>query len=342
MVSSNNCMEPILETPFSSTDALLAAAAYHARDAQAQCVDVSAMAFPTGHMAPSEEKLVAVATKMRALISGIENIVSGQNLNDLRDEPKTWRLLSQSGFLREPGLIDFILARFAEDRLNARILAEGSTPIMEQLPAKLLSDGNPHVADAAQAILLSETSARRTPHWLYKQLSPELLYQLVWRVVAVLQLMSGVKNSDHMQAAKTLLAGHDEGQSGQGAARKLIHLLANQHREDVFDPENAGLPIFIAAMAARTGLDQDHILRLIDGHSSTPLATLLRACDVSKDDAMAVICLFKGFNLTPNEINIFDSHYTKLSLEDTFASIANWGQERLQYLTFAEQASDKA
>jgi hypothetical protein len=49
-------MEPALEQRTPTDDDLLSAAAYYARDVQALCMDVSAMAFPSGHHAPTEEK----------------------------------------------------------------------------------------------------------------------------------------------------------------------------------------------------------------------------------------------------------------------------------------------
>ncbi len=334
MVSSGICMETNLETPLSHQEDLLTVAAYHARDAQAQCADVSAMAFPAGHLAPSEEMLIAVATKMRALISGIENGIKNAAHKGSITEPESWKLLSQSGFLKEAVIVDFIMARFAEDRLNARIAAQGEVPLMEQLPAQLLSDPDTEIADAAQAILLSEATSRRSPQLLFRQLAPEQLHRLVWRVVAALQMLSGTKNYDHMNAAKSMLAAHDEAQSGRGAARKLVHFAGSKLNDEAFDPQKAGLAIFVAAISSRTGLDQDHILRLIDGHSSAPLAAILRACNVNTDAAMAVICLFKGFTLTPYEINMFNSSYSVLDALTAQTAIDEWAHARLHYLAF--------
>jgi hypothetical protein len=336
MVSSTNCMEPDLETIVAHKDDLLDVAAYYACDAQALCADVSAMVFPAGHMAPSEEMLTAVATKMRAMILGIENRFRDQAQTDPVLEPECWKLLMHSGFLREPGLMDFVLARFAEDRLNARIASQGETPLMEQLPAQLLSNGDPEIADAAQAILLSETTSRRAPQLVFQQLPPELLHQLVWRIVAALQILSGTKNDAHMHSAKSMLAAHDEVQISQVAARKIVHFIGTHLGDDALNPQKAGLAIFIATVSARTGLDQDHILRLIDGHSSAPFAILLRACSVHRDAAMAAICLFKGFLLTPYEINLFDSNYTKLDVLAAQAALNEWSQARLKYLAFSD------
>ncbi len=325
-----------METSLSLKDDLLNVAAYYARDAQDLCSDVSAMAFPSGYMAPSEEMLASVASKMRALISGIENSITGATDQSQIAHPQSWKLLSSSGFLREAGLVDFILARFAEDRLNARIASQSEVPLLEQLPARLLSDSDPVIAEAAQTILMSEAAARRSPRSLYRQLSPEILHQLVWRIVAALQIVSGARNDDHTQAAKSLLSMHEELQTGRVAARKIIHFTGVTLGDQAMDPQQAGLAIFIAAVSSRTGLDQDHILRLSDGHSSTPLAVILRACSIDRDAAMAVICLFKRFTLTPYEITLFNNSYNELSIENAQIAIDGWCTDRLQYISFPD------
>jgi hypothetical protein len=338
MVSLDYSMETNLDKPQSGSDDLLTVAAYYARDSQAACADVSAMVFPSGHVTPSEEMLAVVAHKMRGLILGIENTIIAQPLNGPITDPVSWKILSKSGFLRDAPVVDFILARFSEDRLNARIANHGEVPLMDQLPARLLSSGNSEIADAAQIILLSEAMQKRSAQSLHRLLTPELLHQLVWRVVASLQIHYGEKNVEQVHAAKAFLTAYDEAQSGRVAARKLIHLVGNSLDEEALDPQKAGLAIFIAALSSHTQLDQDHILRLIDGHSSTPLAILLKLCGLERDAAMAVICLFKGFSLTPLEVNIFENHYSVLSHIDAQKAVDFWAQERLNYLAFSNTA----
>ena len=329
-------MEPDLENQPSNDDDLLAVAAYHARDAQAQCMDVSAMAFPSGHLAPSEEMLSAVATKLRALVGGIEKTVISTATHGVSSKPASWNLLSESGFLKEPALIDFVLARFAEDRLGKRNTDHGEVGIAEQLPAKLLTDGEAGIAEAAQAILASESLSRHSHDQLYRELSAELLHQICWHIVAALQIVAGKKDAANVAAAKQLLQQHDESRSGRVAARKLVHFLPKEIRTEALDPEKAGLTLFVASLSAETGLEHDHVLRLIDGHSSAPLATMLRAANIERDAAMAAICLFKGFNLTPHEITIFDNHYEEMSQAAARDAAAEWGSARAKYLAFPD------
>ncbi len=336
MVLTDNIMEPTLQNQTPCEDDLQKAASYFARDAQAQCIDVSAMAFPAGHKSPNEEMLSAVALKLRYLILGIENAVVSDQEVVQSGAPQSWNLLLHSGFLKEPVLIDFILAQFASERLTARILENGNTRLVDQLPAQLLSDSSLPIADAAQALLASETLLRRSPEFIYQQLSSELLHQTTWRVVAALQILTGKKNAEHISNSKKLLSNHDEGNSVRAAARKIVHFLAGRAESTTVDPAKSGVAIFAASLSAQTGLDHDHIIRLIDGHSSAPLAMMLRACDLPREQAMEIICLFKGFNLTPLEISYVDRHFETLSTDDALSDIAEWRTERARYLAFPE------
>jgi hypothetical protein len=327
-------MEPPLTHQPTNDDDMLAHARYFARDAQAQSKDVAIMAFPSGHVSPSDQMLSTVRMKLRELISGIENnILSGKpSVNG--SIPAVWKILLQSDFLKEPALVDFALARFAEEHISAAILANGDVDAASQLPAQLLTSDENILAESAQAMLAGQSLLRRSPGLLYRELPSELLHQTVWRVVAALQIGSGAKNINHIDAAKYLLASHDETRSLQGAARKIVHFTASANAHILLDPEQAGIQIFAAALSTKTGLDQDHIIRLIDGHSSLPLAILLRAANLERSKAMAVICLFRGFNLTPFEINSFDQCYDSFEQSKAAEVAGEWAMERASYITF--------
>jgi hypothetical protein len=327
-------MEPPLTQQPANSEDMLAHARYYARDAQAQTKDVAVMAFPSGHASPSDQMLSAVGTKLRNIISGIENNILCTKFGANNSSPAIWNMLLESGFLKEPALVDFSLARFSEEHLSTAILANGDVDAASQLPAQLLTSGDDILAESAQAMLAGQSLLRRSPGLLYREMPSELLHQTVWRVVAALQIVSGAKNQSHIDAAKSLLASHDESQSLQGAARKIVHFTASVNAHVLLDPEQAGAQIFTAALSAKTGLDQDHIIRLIDGHSSLPLAILLRAVNLERTKAMAVICLFRGFNLTPFEINSFDQNYDLLEQSEVAEIVAEWAIERSSYIAF--------
>ena len=336
MVSLHCNMEPTLENQQHNVDDLMGAATYFADDALAQCTDVSAMAFPAGHRLPTEQMLSAVATTIRNLVSGIENAIIQDNERVQGSVPVSWNMLLQSGFLREPALIDFALAIFAKGRLDDRILAHGETLLVDQMPAQLLVNSNPPVADAAKTLLSNETQMRRFPDLIHRQLSSELLHQTTWRIVAALQVISGVKNTEHIDNSKAFLTNHDASATLNASARKIAYFLHDDSDDLVSNPALSGTAIFVAALSARTGLDQDHVMRLADSHSSAPLALMLRSCGIPRPTAMAVICLFNGFDLTPMEISQIERYYDVLAISDAKASMTGWSAARTQQLTFPD------
>jgi hypothetical protein len=332
-------MEPRLTETNAQAKDLLALAAYHAQDAQARCIDVASMAFPNGHLVPSEELLASVGAKLRAIVIAIENRVKSEIDPAPMITPYSWDILVKSGFLREPALIDFLLARYAEDRLLARIAQNGDCDTGEQLPAKLINHDDALICETAQSVLASETIGRKSLKLLYCEMSPEQLHQLVWRIIAALQISSGARNDDHINAAKAMLASYDEGQIGKVAARKLVHFIRAEYQSQLADPQQAGLTLFVSFLASKTQLDHDHVLRLIDSHSSAPLAIMLRMCGLPREEAMAIICLFKGFDLTPNEITLFDEHYAVIDSASINDQLEKWSNDRFQFLSFGGATS---
>jgi hypothetical protein len=326
-------LELTLENPPLTAD-LTNAAAYFAQDALAQCTDVAAMAFSSGHKFPSEEMLSSVVGQLRNLVLGIERAVLERTEESTLSQPISWNLLLQSGFLRDPGLIDFCLAQFAASRLNAQILGNGDIPAVEQLPARLLTDQNGLISNAAKCLLTSEAQARRFPGQIHHQLSAELLHRITWRIVAALQIAGGDKDETQFSNAKTFLANHNESKSIRSAARKIVYFLGDEGCKIVFDPSRSGISVFASAISAATGADHDHVLRLADGHSCAPLATLLRACGVPRESAMEAICLLKGFSLTPLEVSYVDRHYDVLPIGEAKAEVALWHAARAMQLAF--------
>ncbi len=336
MVSLDYKMELKLENPPNNNVDLVSAASYFARDALSQCVDVSAMAFPTGHMRPTEEMLSSVSGTLRNLVLGIENVILEREADLQLSCPVSWNMLMQSGFLRDHALIEFALAMFANVRLNAHITERGNTRLFDQLPAQLLVNNNPLLSSAAQSLLTSETQIRRSPELAYQQLNSELLHQITWRIVAVLQVINGEKNAAHVARTKAFLANHDEATSLRSAARKIVYFLQKSNDGDLFQPAETGIAIFVAALAASTGLDHDHVLRLADNHSSAPLALMLRASGVSRESAMETICLFRGFDLTPLEISYVERHFDVLAISDAKDILNLWSVERVRQLSSIE------
>ena len=325
-------MEPILEENNIIASDLLASAAYHARDAQAQCIDVGAVIFPTGHLIPSDALISQVSNLLYAMVIALIRAIAPDLGNDAAQTQSVWQLLSRSGFLREPALVDFALARCAEQYLGGNIAKNGRNAKSAQLPARLLDDANPHIADAAQILLAAQGMRERSGSYAVRELAPEMLHQSVWRVVAAIQVVIGQRDAQCIDAAKDILARHDERQIARVAARKLIHFL--QPNEKLQDVEEAGLDLYVAALAADISLDHDHVLRLITAHSSAPLATMLRARGTNYSEAMDAIGVFNGFDRTPRDVTDFEAGYDKMGQDHARDEITRWSIERAAFLAF--------
>lgn len=323
---------PLDELP-DNREILLSVGAENARDIHALCDDVAAMVFPSAVFPPTEATLSAATGKLVTIVSDIENRVQNDGFGITGNMPNTWSLLARSSFLRQPDLVDFVLARVAEDRLEAQI---GVMP--SPLAAKLLNHADANVAQAAQNLLAADSMHRRTRGQSYLALRPELLHQLCWRVVAATEVGNGERDPQVSVRARTLLSDYDERETAQSAAHMITHFAGQEYQAELSDLDMAGLHLYVANLATMLQVDHDHILRLIDSRSSAPLAIMLRAVGCEPDRAMATIFSFKGFSLTPSDINIFDQDYATLAHDVAQAEVRRWGYARTRYLAFQRAA----
>jgi len=179
-----------------------------------------------------------------------------------------------------------------------------------------------NIAEAAQTLLAVSSLNRRNSDLEWRSLPPELLHNICWRIIS--ERNSAEKNAER-QKAQQLLASYDEGQTAAAAARKLTHLLAGSYSEERQTVSKAGLELFVAALADATSLDQDQIYRLLDLQSISPFAVIQRAASLDAVQAMENIRLLFGFDqLTPRDINLFESGYASLAVEDARASVLLW------------------
>lgn len=333
MVSQEHCMEAELEPPEAQIDALMASADLNAHDIHAQCIDVSAMLFPVARFAPSEEILSAVATRLSSLVKGLFDALCGGPPGE-NGHAAIWNMVTHAPFLRERPLIDFLMARFAEQQLRERF--ESSIFDMAgNLPARLLRHQNPEIAAAAHAMFVGASD----PGLLHEQLSPELLHRLCWQMVSLIQ-ESGLHDGAGLVAnAQNLLAHHDEAMIGRVAAQKLVYFLGREGDFDLLDPALAGLDLFVAAVGTHNALDHDYVLRLLAGRAIAPVAILLRACGVEKMRAMDIITNLGRFDFVPDEINAFDQGYDHMDDARVAKTVSLWATERGLFLSNLDRVS---
>lgn len=325
-------METELEQLQTRSDGLLATATFHAQDINAQCADVVATLFPAAKNSPTEAMMSAVSTKLSAMVAGIYSMLVPEDDCGDSIRKNMWNMLSDSGFLRDRPLIDFLIARHTEEQIRNRLVSKGRYRLAEQLPALLLKHADANVADAAQTILASSSLTLRNPQILFRELNPEILHKLCWQIVAIFEFSKGQRDKSLTKKAKKLLAEHDESQISRIAAQKLIHFLDDYPDQKMLDPEFAGLDLFVAKMSAETGLYHDHVLRMLEAASIAPTAAMLRVCGAEKKRALEIIGLFRDFDFTPQDIDMFNNSYDETDVDIARFAIRGWANERNAFL----------
>lgn len=304
---------------------LLRAATACAADAQLLCEDLSYLLFPRVLETPSEELQASLLFTLRQIVSGVEQLLGLTTDSDA--DPQSWKILSKAGLLREPRLIEYCLARIAEENLQERMDAARFEPL-EQLPAKLALSGDANPQDLAVTFLAAEGASRgNRPIGIARQLPADLLHLLVWRVIAVFRTDAECNEDDAaalIGAGHRILAGHDEAQTLLAAAAKLAFSLSDAARAELLDPAAAGIPLFVAAIVQEFDLHFDRVMRLIDENSAAPFLTILRARDLDIDAASQQLTLLRGQRKDDFQLPAYVRSFTQLSPQDARRQISFW------------------
>lgn len=286
--------------------------------------DVACMLFPHSGSLPNEELQASVRKTLYKLVGGIE---SALGLAQNEGAPFSWELLCSSGLLREIELVDFCLARIAETRIRNR-LDQSPKMILSQLPVRLLQHENPLIVDMAGDLLSAESECNRPDAMaLISQLPPVLLHLLAWRVVAVLKTLqvNAVQNgmSNVEQACRRLLSNPHRA-SLQTASAKLVYFLPDELREQLSDPAQSGLSLFVSQLSACTSVPVDAILRIIDGEAIEPLLVILRACGHDSEAAPTLLFSLRGVRVSDRRISELMADYDDLSVAEAAAMCLSW------------------
>lgn len=306
---------------------LLSIASVHARDVDALCLDVAAIIFPSAVHTPSEATISAVSVKLLQIVRDIEAKLQGTS-----SESITGSLLARSGFLREPDLVDFALARVAEDNLIARLGGGFS-----EFAVDLLDSENKSVAEAAQTLLAADSLQLRSQGQSYLTLPPELLYKVCWRIVAALEVLSGSRSELVISNARSLLSSYHEAHTAPASARKIVHFIGDAARYEMSNPHHAGIHLFAAQLSADLNIGHDHILRMIDFESAFPMMVLLAADGVPRDDALQIIIDLRGNILTAREAALFETEYAQITPDMARDLLNQWSSARMSVLSFGKK-----
>lgn len=303
---------------------ILAIARDHARDADILCREVAVAIFPAAMHPASEATINAVSVKLMQIIGEIEAKITGSGATN-----EAWSLLARSGFLREPDLVDFVLARVSEDRVDA-CLGLKSSPLVTEL----LDHSNQHVVQAARVLLAADSLHRRSEGKSFLAMPPELLHKTIWRVVAALEMAQGHRSTALIKAARDLVARYDEARTAQAAARKIVHFVGEELKQRLVEPIDSGVHLFAAQLSAAAGMDHDHVLRIIDLESALPFIIVLASATVSKSSALALLFQLRAQKLTSREAYYFEQCYDTIAPADAAQEISAWTASRTTLLNF--------
>jgi hypothetical protein len=291
------------------------------RAADALRDDLLAVLFPRGAALPTELLQTRVKLKLRALVDGIERQLLGNDCTTTR----SWEPLADAGLLRESALIEFALARIAEDSLKQNMQGAENVNALAQLPTILLSHSNDRLADMARKLLHAEQRAASGDN-LHSGLAGEHLHLLCWRVVAALQDAKVAENSDLLAAGQAVLAAHSDTANPAAIARKLVFFLGPDHRDALVDPRKAGLQLFVASLAQEYGLTSDLIFRLLGEGSMAVLLLMLRGIGANVEHVPAILMALLGERLG-DAASTVQAEYASLDPVEARATIASWMTE---------------
>jgi hypothetical protein len=263
----------------------------------------SDLALPRG-LRLSERQRILVASLFAELVRGLEDELRAYLLPRLEGAPEPLRAaLASAGLaLAQPsleaggpaaiaGLLPILLERAEEQRL---------APPEPRLLAELAGHADPAVAAEAMHLLVllgTRFDPFQEPLAARGDLPAEVLHPLVWTVAAALRAYAvGRHGADPAAldealrgAAGAILGAHDEGGGMPAAARRLVVRLEPDDALAVRLLTEGALPLLIAFLAARAGLDRAAVWEMLDEPSGRGAAILLRAAGLGRDAAAALL-----------------------------------------------------
>lgn len=208
------------------------------------------------------------------------------------DDAKPW----------DAALVALLLRRAEEHRLQ---MGAADNALLVEL------SGSENEAIAAEAMALLVAQSRRLdsfrePLLLRTELPAELEHDLVWTVAASLRayvvgthdVPPPIADRALTEAAGDLLGRYDEGETFAALALRLVRSLEAAGRLDdrtiARMPGEAGLPLLLAALAARARIPADACWELIADPGARGAVLLLRAADLSREAAGAILFALHG------------------------------------------------
>jgi hypothetical protein len=225
-------------------------------------------------------------------------------------------ILSETGAFADPLLVSLLLRRTEEHRLS-RAATESRTL------TGLAGDGDSAVAAASVSLIVAlsrRLDAFQEPLLAVGDLPAEVEHSLVWTIAAALRRYLVVTHlvppadadSAVSAAAAAILAGFDEGSGVDALARRLASRLDQAGRLDdrllVQALEEGLLPLFLAGLAVRTGLEPQPVWELLSEPAGRGAALLLRAAGFERSAAAAALLrLARDESALAVQLDLFDT-----------------------------------
>jgi hypothetical protein len=277
----------------------------------------------------SDRQRLTVSHLLRRLVGDVEDDLRSMlaaHFSADADEPLRAALSSASlaiavplvegGALADAGLFALLLRRAEEHRL-ARTAPE------RRLLTELAGDADEAIAATAVSFLIAESrrlDAFQEPLLAHGDLPAEIAHGLAWTVAAALRtyliarhgVAPAVADPAVTSAASAWLARYDEGAGADALARRLALRLDQRSRLDdgllVRAVEDGALPLFLAGLSVRSGLDLPALWELLADAGGRGPALLLRAAQVGREAAAAILLHFAGREeAVAAQLDLFDS-----------------------------------
>lgn len=264
----------------------------------------------------TEWQRLTAASLLTRLVGGIEDQLRAALAEHFRDREALHAALSsahvaialpileRASVLRDRELGTILVRRVEEHRFWKAYAAAGAG---DEYLLELLRDPDPDVA--AEAMDLVTARSRRfdrfqEPVMGRVELPADLQHRLVWLVAAALrhyivqQHNVSAVDAAIEQAASALLGGYDEGDSFEVRAMRLARRLKRSGRLDgallARILGEGALPLFIAGVAALSGLDQTAAWEVLSDPRGRGPALLLRAAGIARADAAAILLVLNS------------------------------------------------
>lgn len=219
-------------------------------------------------------------------------------------------LLDGTAALHDPALVAVLVRRAEEHRMSRS--GEGGNAALVQL----VRHRDRALAADAMAVLVA-VSRRfdrfQEPVMARTELAAELQHRLVWTVAAALrrylieQHAIAPETADEaiVAAAGRLLAGYDEGDTLEARAMRLARRLRQADRlGDSLIAQIAAdgnLPLLLAALAARTGLDYLASWEILHAPGGRGAPLLIKAAGIARDEAASILLALDSATATDDE-----------------------------------------